>query len=159
MMRKFFLGLGVVMAGLIVAAAVGFFVLARNGAALDAESKAYIDDAVVSIGSHWDANELWKRSTAHFRQVTKEDDLRALFDAAKDALGPMREYRGARGDASISVTNAGTTISAKYLAKVTYEKGDADVQIVVVKRDSTWLIEGFHIGSPQLMRRLVGLRS
>jgi hypothetical protein len=158
-MRKFFYGLGVVVAVLAVAGAVGLFVLARNGSALDAESRAYVDESIVTIGGHWDVGELWQRSTPHFREITKQEDLRAFFDAAKGALGPLVEYRGARGEAMISVTPAGTKITGQYVAGAKFEKGNADVQIAAVKNGSTWGIEGFHIQSSTLMRGLVGVRS
>jgi hypothetical protein len=158
-MRKFFLWFGVAMAVLIVAGGVGLFALARNGAAIDAESKAYVDDSVVAIGGNWDAGELWKRSGERFRQATKQEDLHAFFDAANQALGRLTEYHGARGDATISVSNAGTTVSAKYVARGTFEKGDAEIQIAAVKNGREWRIEGFHVNSSVLMKSLIGVRS
>jgi hypothetical protein len=158
-MRKFFVWFGVFMAAVAVAGVVGVFIVARNGAAADAESKAYVDDTVVVIGGRWDAGELWKRSTARFRQATKEEDLRAFFDAAGQALGRLVEYRGARGEAAIFVSNVGTTVSAKYIAQAMFERGAAEFQIVAVKNGAAWQIEGFHINSAALMKRLVGTRS
>jgi hypothetical protein len=158
-MRKFFVWFGVLMAAVVVAGVVGVFIVARGGAAADAESKAYVDDTVVVIGGRWDANELWKRSTARFRQATKEDDLRAFFDAARQSLGRLVEYRGSRGEASIFVSTAGTTVSAKYIAQAMFERGAAEFQIAAVKNGVAWKIEGFHLNSPALMKRLVGTRS
>lgn len=162
-MRKFFFGfgvvIGVVMAALMVGGAVGLFALSRNGAALDAESRAYVDRSIATIGGHWDAEELWQRGSAHFRQVTKHDELRAFFEAADQALGPLTEYRGARGEATISFLNGATTVSAKYIARAAFEKADAEIQIVAVKNGPEWHIEGFHINSSALMKRLVGLKS
>ena len=158
-MRKFFLGFGVVMAFLVGAGAVGFFLLARNGTALDAESNAYVQNSVETITGDWNADELWKRSTAHFRQLTKEEDLRAFFNVASGTLGRLVEYRGAQGQATISISNVGNSATANYDAKVTFEKGDADILIAAIKNGSEWRIEGFHISSTALMRSLVGQRS
>ncbi len=158
-MRKFFYGFGLVMACLVVAGAIGLFVLARNGAALDAESKAYVEDSVVAIGAHWDAAALWQRSTPHFRAVTKQEDLRAFFDAANGALGPLTEYRGASGGAIIAMTNAKRSTTANYAARATFEKGNAEFEILAIKNGAEWQIEGFHINSNALMKSLVGLRS
>jgi len=158
-MRKFFLGLGVVAASVIVAAGIGLFVLARNGNALDQMSKAYVEDSVVAIAANWDANEFWKRASPHLRTTIKQDDVRGLFDAAKGALGSLVDYRGSKGEALISVMNARSTVSARYVANGHFQKGDAQFQIVLVKQGDAWMIEGFHINSPALMQRLVGVRS
>ena len=42
-MRRFFYGLGIVTAVILVAVAIGLFVLIRNGATLDRESKSYAE--------------------------------------------------------------------------------------------------------------------
>jgi len=156
-MRKFFFGLGVLAAVLIVAGGVGFFFLFRSGAELDRMSKAYVDKSVVAITANWDVDELWKRASPHLRQITNENQIRGLFDAAKDALGPLVEFRGSRGDAIISLKDR--SVSADYLAVAHYRNGDASMRIALVKRGDTWMIEGFRINSNALMKRLVGMRS
>jgi len=158
-MRKFFFGFGVLMAALMVGGAVGLFALSRDGAALDAQSHAYVDDAVVKISRHWDAAALWQRASARFRKTTKEDDLYAFFEAADDALGPLTVYRGARGEATISFLDGGTHVSARYIAQVSFAKGDAEIQVVAVKTGDAWRIKGFHINSSALMKHMVGLKS
>jgi hypothetical protein len=156
-MRKFFFGLGVLAAILIVAGGVGFFFLSRDGAALDRMSKAYVDDSVVAITANWDVDELWKRASPHLRQITKEEQIRGLFDMAKSALGPLAEFRGSEGEAIISIKDA--HVAAEYLAKGRYQKGDASLRIALVKQGDTWMIEGFRINSNALLKRLVGTRS
>jgi hypothetical protein len=158
-MRKFFHGFGIVMACLVVAAAIGLFFLARNGAALDAESKAYVKNSVVAIADNWDADALWRRGSPDFRRLTKQQDLRNFFDAARTALGPLVDYRGSSGQATLMLTNAGQRATANYNVRATFEKGDADIQVGLVKVGSHWRIEGFHIDSSTLMRSLVGFTS
>jgi hypothetical protein len=156
-MRKFFYGLGAAIGIIILAAGIGIFFLARNGAALDAESKAYVKDAVVAITADWNADELMKRSTPDFRRVTKPDLLQSLFDAARTALGPLVEYEGAKGDSTAAVmAGSGTTISARYMAHAKFQKGEAYIQITLLKIDGTWRIEGFNIRSDAVLRTLTG---
>jgi hypothetical protein len=164
-MRKFFYGFGIVMACLIAAGAVGIVVLIRDAGSLmteskaySAESKAYGDDAMLNIFTNWDADELWKRSTPHFRQAIKRDDLSAFFDAGKDALGRLSEYSGT-GGATVTVTSGRKSVKANYMAKTRFEKGDADVRLDLIKDGMVWTIEGFHIDSSVLMKSLVGTRS
>jgi hypothetical protein len=158
-MRKLLLGLGVVFALIIGAGAVGLFMLARSGSALDAESAAYVRDSVVTIAGDWNVEELWNRSSLRFRKASTKQDLRNFFDVAKGSLGRLLEYRGATGQAMINISPAGQTTTAKYDAKATFEKGDADIVVTAVKVGADWRIEGFHINSTTFMRALVGTRS
>lgn len=158
-MRKLLFGLGVVLALVIGAGAVGLFMLARTGSALDAESAAYVREAVVTIATDWNADELWSRSSPRFRQASTKQDLRNFFDVARGSLGRLLEYRGANGQAAINITPAGRTTTAKYDAKATFEKGNADIVVTAVKVGSDWHIEGFHINSTTFMRALIGARS
>jgi hypothetical protein len=156
-MRRFLYGLGAVIALIVVAAGIAVFFIARNGTALDAESNAYVGDAVVAITAHWNADELMKRSTPDFRRITKPDVLQGLFDAASTALGPLEDYEGAKGDAMVSVmAGSGTTISARYVAHARFQKGDADLKLTLLKIDGTWRIEGFNISSDAVLRALTG---
>ena len=158
-MRKFFYGLGVVTAIAIVAGGIGLFMLARNGAALDTASKAYVEDTVVAVATNWDADEFWKRTSGHLRSTATLSDMRKLFDSARQTLGPLLQYRGSQGQALISTLNAQTTISARYVARGRFQNGDADLQLVLVKQGDAWMIEGFHINSTALMKNLVGTTS
>jgi hypothetical protein len=159
-MRKFLYTLGGLAALLVVGAGVGLFVLSRNGAALDAESKLYVDDAVLTITAHWQPEELMKRATPHLRQITRPDDLQVLFDAAATGLGPLVDYEGAKGDSMVSaIVGSGTTISATYVARAKFQKGDANLQLTLLKIDGNWKIEGFRIHSSALMSSIAGRRS
>jgi hypothetical protein len=158
-MRKFFFGCGIVMAAVVVTAAIGLFFLARDGAALDADSKTYVDNSVATIAQNWDADALWHLSSSRFRQVTKQEDLRRFFGAARGALGRLRATRGAVGQEMISIRNTVKMVTANYTVHAQFEKGDADIRISIIKNGSDWRIEGFHIDSAVLMRSLVGLQS
>jgi CHASE1-domain containing sensor protein len=158
-MRKFIFGLGVVFMVILVAGGASLFMLARHGSVLDAESKAYIQDAVVKIASDWDADELLRRGTARLLEHGTAQDIRNLFDAARRALERMQEFHGAQGQVFMMMTPAGKSTTAQYDAKATFEKGDADIVVSLVNGAAGWRIEGFHINSTALMRTLVGTRS
>jgi hypothetical protein len=144
-MRKFFFGLGVFTAVVIVASGIGIFVLARSGAELDAASKAYTKEAVVAISEHWDAGELWKRASPHLRQLAGYDKMRSLMSTADRVLGSLREFRDSKGEAMIAVNNARTAVSARYIAVASFDRGDAQFSVLLVKNGDAWEIEGFHI--------------
>jgi len=158
-MRKFFYGLGVFTAFVIVAGGIGLFILSRNGNALDTASKAYVEDSVVAIAANWNVDELWKRASPHLRTIARPEDIRGFFDAAKGALGPLVAYQGSEGEALMSVINTHSQVSAKYIARGQFQKGNADFQVVLIKQGDSWMIEGFHINSSALMQRMVGVKS
>jgi hypothetical protein len=54
------------------------------------------------------------------------------------------------------MAGSGTTISARYIAHARFQKGDADLQLTLLKIDGAWRIEGFNIGSDAVLRALTG---
>jgi hypothetical protein len=159
-MRRLFQIVGVITIVVVVGIGVGLFYLIRNGSALNTESKAYVDDAIVAIVAHWDKDELLKRTTRHFRENTKRYDVEQLFDAAAAGLGPLVHYDGATGQAlMVATAGSGKKISATYVAKASFERGDASVRIVLLKSDATWEIEGFQIDSLSMIKNLAGRKS
>ena len=70
----------------------------------------------------------------------------------------MQEFHGAEGQSAVMATPSGKSTTARYDAKVHFEKGDADIVVNAVKNASGWQIE-FRINSTALMRTLVGARS
>jgi hypothetical protein len=159
-MRKFLSILGAIFLVLLVVLGIGIFIVARNGAALDAESKAYVDDAVITIAAHWSPDELMKRASLHLRQTVKRDDIEGLFGAAMTALGPLVDYQGAKGTSLVTATAlTGTTITASYVAQAKFMKGSAELQVALTKIDGLWKIEGFHINSSELMKTMTGRSS
>jgi len=153
-MRKFFIGLGVVFAVLIVAGGAGIFVLARKGAALDSASKAYTEQSVEAIARDWDGGELWKRASPGLRRVATPEQIDRLFASAKQSLGPLVTYAGSQGQAMMSYLNAHATVAARYVAHGHFAHGDADLQISLIRIDGTWMIQGFHIDAPALAHRV-----
>jgi len=162
-MRKIIRWLGVVLSAalaVIVILAVGLFFMIRGGSALDAESKAYVDDAVVAISAHWDRKELTSRASPELKQKLKPAELDSLFDALSTGLGPLVEYRGAKGQATIASTiGTGTTRTANYVAGARYQRGEAEIRISLIKLEDHWLIQGFFVNSNALLSNLAGRKS
>ena len=158
-MRKFFFGLGVLAAVLIVLGGAGFYMLNRSGDALDRASKAYAERSVVAIAANWNADELWKRASPHLRQIATYRQIRGLFVAANAALGPMLEFSGSKGEAVLTMGGSHPTVSAQYVAAGSFQKGKAEFRISLVEQHGKWEIEGFHILSSALMKRLTGIAS
>jgi hypothetical protein len=154
-MGRLFRLIGIVGVLLVVGGGVGFFFLARTGAALDASSRSYADQAVVAIAKTWNTDELWKRASPEFKKSTQPDDLAMLFDAANAALGPLVEYEGAQGDALIAkAIGSDGDIRARYVAQGRFAKDQAVFDISLRQINDVWMIDGFHVRSASLMKRL-----
>jgi len=100
-MRLVLQALGVCMLVIVVAAASGLLVLTHEGTALDSESKAFVDRAVVAIASGWSQEQLLSRASPEFRATTSSSQISGLFETLS-LLGAMVEYQGATGEAKIS---------------------------------------------------------
>jgi hypothetical protein len=144
-MRKLLLALGVSMLALIVVLGAGFAIVAYKGSALDAESEAFVDEAVPAIAAHWDARALIDRSTPELLRNAPPEKIAQLF-ATLAHLGPMVHYDGCKGQATMSYfTGTGGTVSAAYVASARFQNGTATFRILLLKRDGRWLIHNFHV--------------
>ena len=69
-----------------------------------------------------------------------------MFFDALARLGPLVEYEGAKGDAKLSYTSeAGSSVSAAYVATARFKNGSASFRIALLKRDGRWMIHNFHV--------------
>lgn len=143
-MRRFFYWLGVTAAIVIVVAIIGGVLVAKKGLALDADAKAYVDSAVVAICSDWDQQQLIDRASPELLAAVKPGDLPALFEKLSSA-GPLSKYEGANGQASVTVYNGNSKITAKYVAKALFAHGEGTINISLVQNDGKWRILGFHV--------------
>jgi hypothetical protein len=155
-MRKVLYVLGAVFLTLLVGGGGGIGYLAYVGNQLDREAKAYVDAAVPAIAANWSADELMRRAGPKLLKI-KPDDVRTAF-ALFAKLGPLIQYKGSKGDATIfaSVGGNGQSITAKYLAEATFKDGDASIDIELDKLEGAWKIRGFRVNSTAMMEKAVG---
>ncbi len=149
-MGKFFKFLGVGVAGFVVIVAGLFAYAMIHGSALDSESKAYVDQAVVAITSHWSAHALKDRAAPKLLAATTPAQLDNLFGALS-GLGELKKYEGAKGEANFYASIGNENVSfAAYVARAQYENGEATINILIQKTNGAWHILGFHVNSPAL---------
>jgi len=144
-MKKFFIALGVIFLVLILLAAIGIGITAFKGAALDKESKAYVDAAVPAIISSWNTQELLSRASSELNQMTTANDVERLFQSLR-LLGKMQKYQGSQGESVTSkILGKGTTISGRYLVSADFEGGTAKIYVTLIKHGNLWQIAGFRV--------------
>ncbi len=144
-MRKFLTVFGAIALAVVVLAAIGIGYAAWRGSALDRESKTFVDEAVPAISARWDKQQLLDRATPELRAAASPEQIATLF-ATLSRLGPLIEYRGAKGDANMAWTaGSGSVTSATYVATAHFQNGNASFRIVLLKRDGHWMIHNFHV--------------
>ena len=142
-MRKFLQVLGALTLLMLVLGAASIGSLFYFGQKLDAESKAYVDDAVAAIGMNWEIAALLDRATPELQAGINPGQLESLF-ASFSRAGPLLEYQGSSGEANISVNNLTVSVSAAYIAKATFRNGTGTFRIVLLKRNDKWQIHNFN---------------
>ncbi|HEX4328265.1 MAG TPA: hypothetical protein VH105_15695 [Burkholderiales bacterium] len=142
---------GVLFIAQVVIIAVAIATLSWSGRGMDQASKAYTDAAIVAIVSHWDAFELEKRASPEFKAILKPGDLDRLFTLFRK-LGDLKNYKGSRGQANMNFDiKKGRIVSATYVAKADFEKGPAEILLVLIMHDGDWEVAGFRVNSPALL--------
>jgi hypothetical protein len=161
-MKRFFQIFGAISA-VIVLLIVGLIAfVAVKGRALDRESKAYADSAIVAIATKWDQEALIQRESPEFKVVARNQNIDSLFEQFRE-LGLMTRYGGAKGDSYMNLTTqSGKRITAGYAADCDFEHGRALIRISLIKHDDQWSIVGFRVipekpsvASPAHFRRSV----
>ena len=134
----------------VVGALVGYAVYA--GSKSDVSSKAYVDRVVPTIVGTWSAANLKREASVELRQHASDDQIAAAFQKFS-TLGRIVAYGGSKGESRISFSpRTGKVVTAKYEASVTFEHGDALIDVGLVKRDDRWQIVGFFIKPDQRLR-------
>ena len=159
-MRRFIYRLAAVAALMLCAAGLAFGYVAYVGTKLDRESKAYVDEAVVDITTHWDKDAFMRRASPQLLQAIKPEELASFF-VFYSSLGPLVAYQGSSGSSMLSTlvragrNIAGRIVSVRYMARATFQEGDADIQVTLVKIGNAWKLQGFRVDSPVLVTKAV----
>jgi len=158
-MKTFFGVLGIIFLVVIVVGGVGFALIAMQGSALDTigvrlltlrintldnEGKAYADAVIPAIAANWSEKELLDRESPEFRQTVTQQQLDQLFQRLA-GLGHLQKCEPAQGHTIISITTRGKEVKADYTAKATFDKGEAVVQLSIIKHDDQWQVLGLFV--------------
>ncbi len=149
-MKKALMILGGIFALLIVAGVISFSVLAVKAAALDKESKAYVDEVTPKILANLNKETLFQYASVELKNSASPEEFDKIFNwFAK--LGQFKEYKGSSGQANISITTErGKQITGVYQAQAEFENGPATIEITTIKKGDNWQVIGFHINSMAL---------
>lgn len=144
--------LGAIFAGLITLGVIGFAVIYYFGSGLDKESKAHVDQLIPGIVTSWNSQDLIRHASPELLQVAPVERIDGLFRLFSARLGPLKEYKGSKGEAFIGVTLRGITVTANYVAGASFEKAPATIQIRMIQRGSRWQVLEFRVHSDALIQ-------
>ena len=118
--------------------------------ALQAQSKAFVDGTMPTIVETWNIHQLLQHATPNVRDGLKPAVLTVLALQA-EAIGPFSAYLGSTRDTSLPLfVGYGTAVSVSYTVRARYLEGVATFHITVIKRDSRWMIDEFHVDAQLL---------
>lgn len=151
-MKKILIALGVLFLGLIVVGGSLLAYFIYQGSKLDASSKAYVDENVPKIVSGWATQNLVDRASPELLRVVTPIEAAKLFQKLS-ILGSLRNYQGSRGQATFYYTSKdGKVISANYVAKADFVKGQAEINIKLIQHNGNWQILSFYVNSPLFLK-------
>src|SRR5271166_5347354 len=129
--------LGIFLLGILVLAGVAFGLLLLKGRALNAESKAYVDETVPAIVKTWSQEELLAHAAPQFAVRFQAAEAQRGF-GQMSRLGGLTRYIGSRGSANITFGKWNYAIVAQYQAECEFEHGAGIVELDIVKDHGTW---------------------
>jgi len=151
-MKRILVVLGGIFAFILLVGIIGFLVLNFFGRRLDKESKAYVDEVIPIIATSWNSKDLLDRASPELIQVAPTEKIESLFHAFSEKLGPLREYKGSRGDAKLGFTpQMGKITTADYVAEAIFEKAPAKINVRTILHNGTWQILQFYVNSEALL--------
>lgn len=160
-MKTFFAVLGIIFLVLILVAlggvAVGSFAMRGNSVetvaiglltsritTLNNEGKAYADTVIPAIAANWNVKEVLDRESPELKQNATQQQLEQMLQRSA-AMGHLQKCEPSQGQSVIAITARGTEIKGDYSAKATFDKGEAVVQVSIIKHDDQWQILGLFL--------------
>ncbi len=142
-MKKVFMVIGVIFTVIVI----GLFVLNHFGSKLDVESDKYVDTTIKNIITDWNSQALINNASVELLQVASKAELTSFIQSCSSKFGPLKHYRGAKGQANISLGGQGMIISGRYLAKADFHRASAGITMSVIKHGKRWYITEFRVNS------------
>ncbi len=111
------------------------------------EAQSFVDEVVPKIVTGWEEKVLAQYAHPEFYQSTPRNKVEEYFFSFR-ALGPLQKYYAAKGEIMEIKTSIGRKyITGNYIAEVNFEKGDASVQVSVIKDNNKWMITAIFVDS------------
>lgn len=113
-------------------------------------AQIYADQALPAILDGWSADELIARSAVELKRNVPEEQTRQIIADLKTRLGAFKSVKTAQmGDFEMpGESTSGPYMVAPFVAKAQFEKGEAVVEIKLVRQEGHWRIGNFYVRQP-----------
>jgi hypothetical protein len=106
-----------------------------------------VDANVPAIVGNWDSEELMKRASSSLLKAASPQQFSERFKIMPEKLGPMQEYKGARGETTLTTSWTGIIRTGRFEPEAVFAKAPAVILCRIVWQDSTWKIDEFRVKS------------
>jgi hypothetical protein len=142
--------IGIVVGVLIIGVISTFFMLNRMAPKVQQDARNFIDTNVPLIVNNWSSKELIKRSSPDLLKVATLEQFVELFKMLSEKLGPLKEYKGSKGEASLTTSFRGIIRTGAFQSEAVFAKGPAVILCRIVWQDDAWKINEFRVQSDVL---------
>jgi len=150
--------LGLLFLALIVGAAIVTGLAYRQ----NQRAREYVVAAIPAIYQEWDFAELKKRAASKLLNETQFSVAGPqMFRMMGASLGRLEKADAPEGEAGFGWGEGAPArgVYGNYEVHAKFEKGEAQLQLFVIKEGGSWRIAGFHVDSPALLDALREQRS
>lgn len=118
---------------------------------MQSTGKSFAKDALPAIVEKWDPDALAERAAPELREIYDDEAMRNLMKKLSDRLGPVKRV-GAIETGNIQMPGAvqgqAPFVTLRAVSKSTFAKGDATIEIDLIRREGKWSIASFNVGEP-----------
>jgi|KBSMisStandDraft_5_1062788.scaffolds.fasta_scaffold111568_5 hypothetical protein len=121
----------------------------------DRSARRYVSSAVPAIFNEWDVEALNQRASDDLKKEPQyHSAVPRMFLGLKHTLGPLKSAEEPQGSAGYNWGSDAPVQGAygDYLIRVRFERGEAEVRLIVVRERGAWKVRGFNVGAPVPLR-------
>jgi hypothetical protein len=122
----------------------------------DKSARRYVAAAVPAIFNDWNVDALKQRASEQLNDDPQfSSGASRLFLMLDKALGELKETEEPRGNAGYGWGDASPAQGTygDYFIRAEFERGPAELRLLVVREHGAWRIRGFNVNSPVLAKR------
>ena len=142
--------IGVVVAVLLIGVLSTIFLLNRMAPKIQQDAQQYIDSNLPKIVQNWDSEALINQASPDLLKAASREQFAELFKMLSEKLGPLKQYKGSKGETSLTTSFRGILRNGVFEAQAVFANAPAVILCRIVWLDGTWKINEFRVKSDVL---------
>ncbi len=148
-MKKFTI-IGAIIMALLIGTMSTFFMLKRMAPEVQQDAQVYIETNIPQIISNWNSEELIKRASPSLLKAASRAQFTDLFKTLLEKLGPLREYKGSRGETTVTISFTGINRKGTFESEAFFANSPAVILCRIIRLNGSWKIDEFRVNSDAL---------